>query len=209
MIKDYIFFSSKYCTVCKENKSKDLICDECIEKLEYIDGYKELEDGICLYPLFYNKFTKEIIKRYKYYNETHLAKVFSNILYDFFIKKDINIDYISYIPMYKSDEYERGYNQSYLLANELSKKMGIDLIDITVKIKSTKHQNKLNRKERLENLSDSLEIIKDLDINNKNILVIDDIVTTGSTFNSFSKEVLDEYDLNLIYLAIASSKIEE
>lgn len=206
---DYIFFSNEYCYLCKENKTKTYICKECNEKIEYINGYREIKNGICLYPVFYNNFIKDIIKKFKYNKDTYLVKPISEILYNFYIEKDLEIDYISYIPMFAEDEYKRGYNQSLLMAKYFSKITGIEVIEILSKTRSTKHQNKLEKKDRFINLIDSFKMSSKIDIGNKNILIIDDIVTTGSTFNAVSEEILKSYNCKLTFLALSSSRLEE
>lgn len=206
---DFVFYSKDYCHMCLQNKTENYICNDCIERLEFIDGIRELDDGVCIYPLFYNNFLKSLIKRFKYEDCTYLLKPFTKIIEKFLSSKKLNFDYISYIPMYFKDEYERGYNQSKILCEYYSKITNIKAIKIVEKVKSTRHQNKLDRKKRLNNLKDSFEIIKNLDLDGKKILIIDDIVTTGSTFNAISKEIKNSYKCEIIFLAIASSKFDE
>lgn len=206
---DYIFYSKDYCHICLQNKTENYICKDCIERLEFIDGIRELDEGICIYPLFYNNFLKSLIKKFKYEDCTYLVKPFAEIIYNFLNSKKLNFDYISYIPMYFKDEYERGYNQSEILCQYYSKMTDIEVIKILDKIKPTNHQNKLDRKNRLKNLKDSFEIIENLDLNGKKVIFIDDVVTTGSTFNAISKEINNKYKCEIIFLAMASSKIDE
>lgn len=205
---NYLFYSNDYCHMCLENKTQTYICEECNEKIEYVDGIREIEDGICIYPIFYSNFIKDIIKKFKYEKNTFLVKPLAEILYNYYCEKNLKVDYVSYIPMYAKDEYNRGYNQSKLLAEYFCKLTGLEIVHILKKNKSTKHQNKLTKKERLINLANSFECIHETKINGKTVLLIDDIVTTGSTFNAVSREVKKHYDANLIFLAIASSKIE-
>lgn len=206
---DYIFYSKDYCHICLQNKTENYICKDCIERLEFIDGIRELDEGICIYPLFYNNFLKSLIKKFKYEDCTYLVKPFAEIIYNFLNSKQLNFDYISYIPMYFKDEYERGYNQSEILCQYYSKMTDIEVIKILDKIKPTNHQNKLDRKNRLKNLKDSFEIIENLDLNGKKVIFIDDVVTTGSTFNAISKEINNKYKCEITFLAMASSKIDE
>lgn len=206
---DFIFYSKDYCHICLQNKTENYICNDCIERLEFIDGLRELEEGICIYPLFYNNFLKSLLKKFKYEDCTYLVRPFADIINNFLDLKKIHFDYVSYVPMYYKDEYERGYNQSKILCEFYSKMVNKEIIQIIDKVKYTSHQNKLDRKKRLNNLKDSFEIIENLDIDNKKILFIDDIVTTGSTFNAISREIKSKYKCELIFLALASSKIDE
>lgn len=206
---DLLFFSKDYCHFCLNNLADNFICEDCKERLVYVNGKKELCNGICYYPLFYNNYIKEIIKRFKYKSDTYLIKPLAGILYKFINDKNIEFDYISYIPMYHKDEFERGYNQSKILAEILSDLTGKKLIKIIEKIRSTKHQNKLTKLERLNNLETVFEAIKLEELRNKKLLIIDDLVTTGSTFNTVSNEIKKLNDIEFIFLAITSSKLEE
>lgn len=208
-MNNFIFYSKDYCYMCLKNKTKNYICKDCIERLEFIDGIRELDERICIYPLFYNNFLRSLIKKFKYEDCTYLVKPFVEIIYKFIKFKNLDFDYISYIPMYYKDEYERGYNQSKILCEYYSKTAKKEMIQIIEKVKPTNHQNKLDRKMRLKNLKDSFKVIEGLNLDNKRILFIDDIVTTGSTFNLISKEIKKKYDCEITFLAIASSKIYE
>ncbi len=205
---NYLFYSEDYCKFCLEEKSNSYICDNCIERLEFIDGSKILENGNCYYPLFYNNYIKNIIKKYKYEDSTYLVKPLAEILYKFYLSKGLDYEYISFVPMINKDEFVRGYNQSYLLAKELSEYLDIELIDLVEKIRVTKDQNKIDRFERKKNLENSFRVYKNLDIDNKKILIIDDLVTTGATFDTIAKEIKSVYDVEISLLAISSSKID-
>lgn len=204
-----LFFSNKYCLLCLENKTNSYICENCLNRLEYIDGEKELENGICIYPLFYNNFIKEIIHKLKYEKKSYIFKAINEILYNYIKFKKIDFDYISYVPMYHQDEFERGYNQSKLMAEFLSKSLDKPLIDLASKVNSTKNQNKLHKNQRILNLKNSFQVNLNLKIENKKVLIVDDLVTTGSTFNTLSDEIKKIYKLNFIFLALASSQIDE
>lgn len=206
---DFLFFSNNYCHLCLEKKATELICEDCKERLNYVNGKKELSNGICHYPLFYNNYIKGIIKRFKYKSDTYLIKPLSKILYDFIIEKEIEFDYITYIPMYYKDEFDRGYNQSKLLAERLSLLTGKEIVELVKKTKSTKHQNKLTKYERLKNLENGFEVLECDYIEHSKLLIIDDLVTTGSTFNTVSNEIKKYYNLEYVFLAVTSSKLDE
>lgn len=205
----YLFYSKDYCHMCLENNANTFICDDCKDRLKFVSGKKDLDEGLCIYPLFYNNFIKDKIKKFKYESSTYLAKAFVEILYEFILDENLDFDYISYISMYKKDEYDRGYNQSKLLAELLATKFDKKLVNLADKIKTTKHQNKLDKEERKTNLQGAYRIRPGLDIENKTILIVDDLVTTGSTFSSIGKIVKEEYNCNLIFLALASSRLGE
>lgn len=205
---DYFFYSEEYCHLCLQEKTNGKICNTCKSRIEHLEGKRILKYGDCYYPVFYNNFIKRKIKQFKYEDASYLVHPFVEILYDYIKRIELNFDYISSVPMYKKDEYQRGYNQADLLAKELATLTGKKYVDIAIKSKSTKHQNKLKKKDRIHNLDLAFESRKDLDLENKRVLIIDDLVTTGSTLNNLSEAIHKEMQVDLVYLCLASSKID-
>ena len=104
------------------------------------------------------------------------------------VEKLKRYDTIIPVPISKKRMKERGYNQSTLIAKELSKKIKIDLeINCIIKVKNVKEQSKLNKEQREKNIQNVYELKNKQKIINKKILLIDDIYTTGSTVNECSK----------------------
>ena len=102
-------------------------------------------------------------------------------------------DIIIVIPVSKKRKRERGYNQSNLLAKEISKILSIKIENnIIKKVKDTLPQSTLNKEQRQENIKGAYKIFNLNKIKNKNILIIDDIYTTGSTVNECAKILVDE-----------------
>lgn len=210
MILDYLFMDQAICRLCLEERADPFICPSCLDRLEFVDGKHEIEGGIVYYPLFYNNFLKELVKGFKFQEKTYLTQPFGLILYEFYkIKEDIlRADYISFIPMNRRALFKRGYNQARLLAEELSMYTGLGLIELVDKVRPTREQNKLGIKDRRKNLLGSYRVRKGLDIEGKTILLVDDLVTSGSTMEACGQAILDEYPCNLKYLTLASSQIK-
>lgn len=211
MIFDYLFYKQDVCHICKDNTTQNYICPDCLERLEFVDGEFKLSNGIVNYPLFYNNVIKSIIKRFKFEKETHLVKPLALILYEYIKTKPqlMDIDYLTYVGMDSRSLFERGYNQAELICRELSQYLGKETISITHKYKKTKEQNKSNLFERRSNLSSSYKSEKGLDIDGKKILLIDDLVTTGATLEAVTEAISREYDVEIKYLTITSSRIGE
>ena len=97
-------------------------------------------------------------------------------------------DIIIPVPISKKRKKERGYNQSLLIARKISSKEKIKLGDKVIsKVKNNNTQSKLNKEERAENVKNVYKITSNKEIINKNILLIDDIYTTGATLNECSR----------------------
>lgn len=102
-----------------------------------------------------------------------------------------NLDLVVPIPLHPRKEKLRGFNQSEKFAMGLTQSMGIFLENNTVKrIKNTPSQTKLSREDRMENVKDAFQIIKAKAIKDKNILLVDDVLTTGSTLIECGKALL-------------------
>ena len=83
---------------------------------------------------------------------------------------------------------QRGYNQTQLIAKEIAKNIDIKLCDdVLVKSKNTIAQSKLNKNKRKQNIKNAFKVLNLEKIQGKNILLFDDIFTTGSTVNECSK----------------------
>jgi len=119
-------------------------------------------------------------------------------------EEDISIDLILPVPLYKPKERERGFNQSALLGKYVAKEVNIPLnIDILTRVKNTKVMHSLNKKERIENVKEAFKVIDNGVVINKNILLIDDIFTTGSTVNICSKLLLSSGAKSVTVLTFA------
>lgn len=190
------------------------ICDECYEKYKNKYLFRKIENENFDYIFcssFYTNFIKNKIHNFKFFNKSYL--------YMFFIELSLrnekivnflkNFDLITYIPMNLKKEDERGYNQSKLLSEELGKKLGIKVEKLLEKQKQCKTQSKLSEKEREENIKDAFKFVNNKGLKNKNIILVDDILTTGSTIREASK-ILKESGANKICIfAIAKTKLKK
>lgn len=103
-------------------------------------------------------------------------------------------DFILPVPLYKTKLRERGYNQSEYICKGIVKYLNSELIpDPVQRVRHTSTQTKLNREERISNMKDAFMInerYKEI-IFGKRIIVVDDVVTTGSTLNEVIKVLKD------------------
>lgn len=138
----------------------------------------------------YDGVLKELIHLFKYSGKLSLAKTLSELMVDFV--KDTpeiiqGIDMITFVPLQKGRLSQRGFNQSGELASNIAKALGRPLKDLLEKTLSTRHQNELSREDRLTNLKGAFRIKKDVSIKGLQILLIDDVMTTGATLSECAK----------------------
>lgn len=143
-----------------------------------------------LYIFKYEGMIRKIMLEYKFHEKPYLYETFVK-----FILKDQNIveklqsyDTIIPVPISKKRMKERGYNQSLLIAKALGKNLHINVeTNCLLKTKHVTAQSKLNKEERKQNIQNVYELKNKQILNNRKILLVDDIYTTGNTVNECSK----------------------
>ena len=163
-----------------------------------------------------NQLIKKAIWSLKFRNKKRLAKIFAEILYDRILEdlndlqtfKNFTEPLLIPIPVSKKRFRERGYNQCELIAKELCKLDGNNSFILEkqnlIKIIDTPHQSRAkNRKERLENLKDSFRVRFPEKIKSRNIILLDDITTTGTTLREADKILRQNGARKIICLTMA------
>lgn len=168
------------CERCNRPSNKDVICYDCLRWEQSVNWNNVLEKNRSCYQ--YNPFLKEIIGRFKYRGDAALAQVFAKELQRIYNKNFSNFLLVP-IPLSKKRQYARGFNQAELLAQLI----GEPLLALTRTNDETK-QSKKSRRERV-NLHQPFQIelaLKDK-VQAADILLVDDIYTTGTTVRLAAK----------------------
>lgn len=147
---------------------------------------------------YQNKISRKAIWEIKYRANRKILEKFSKIFYEFIINEisdelnfsNFNNPLLIPVPISKNNLKERGFNQSELIVREIKKLDEESFFEYSFnsvfKIKNTLHQSKLkNKTKRLKNLNNCFyadEIVK-----GRNIIIIDDVITTGATMSEISK----------------------
>lgn len=175
-----------YCGSCGRSLQNTLkLCRECQKKRFHFDRAY----SACLYE----GALKDLVHLFKYSGRLSLASLLSKLMIDY-IKENgeiINgIDLVTYVPLSGGGVFrKREFNQSGLLASKLSDEFDIAIADILKKAKRTRPQNELSRDERLVNLKGVFTVRGRRALGNE-ILLIDDVMTTGATLDECSKVLL-------------------
>ena len=168
------------CKVCGRiihHRGNCRICNS--DKVYFDKGYVVFE---------YKDAVRKAVMDFKYRNMFRYGEFFGNIMADY-AKENINehFDFITAVPLHYKRKMSRGYNQSEILAKAIAKNLNINYKKLIVRKTNTKPQNSLNKKERLENIKKAFSMNRNVSVDNKNVLIIDDIFTTGSTINECCK----------------------
>lgn len=182
------------CGICDKLCKEDL-CKKCEISLKNIakfkiDKYKNKNFTKHLYIFKYEGIIKERLINFKFNEKSYIYKALVNFLLKNkkacrFLK---NYDIIIPVPIHYRRKVIRGYNQSALIAEKLAKNLNIKYNgNVLLKNKNNKPQSTKNKMERRDNVVGVYYIKNKHEILNKNILLLDDIYTTGSTVNECSK----------------------
>jgi len=204
------------CPVCHKKSETEGLCAECFSELEFIGTQKcsvcgkpldiiipDIQNicGKCLKnpPHFhqaeavfkYNDTIKKLILLFKHADHIELTELFVKWLcansHQMILKNDIIVP----VPLHWSRSLKRKYNQSALLAQRLAKRFNKSYAPLVLKrIKFTKSQGHLSRKERQKNVKGVFVVKHPEQIQGKSVLLIDDVFTTGSTANECAKVLL-------------------
>ena len=130
-----------------------------------------------------------MVYSFKYGGNKYLCKVISKFMIDFFdsLKDELSIDLVVPVPLGEKRLKRRGFNQAQMLAEDIAKHFSFELnVTAVVRSKNTDTQTSMTRAQRLENVKGAFSITDKQQVRGKNILLIDDIVTTGATCDEIS-----------------------
>ena len=182
------------CLVCK--KTGTLLCIACLN--DFPKAERQTEEWI--YPLFDYRHPpmKRAVWLFKYAGKKNLVKTFGENLAEYIMLELSELEPLENfrnpilipIPLSRKRLKERGYNQAELLCESiLAKNKNLTYMKkVLVKTKETEHQARLkDRDNRLKNLIGSFEVVDISLIKNRNIILVDDVTTTGATLTEAKK----------------------
>lgn len=212
------FILPRFCCSCnlKLPTDQDTICNDCFSKIqrstperlqrEFDRKFANKNIITDFYAPFVFEKDKELqhaIHSLKYQKKFRVGIYFGKFLASNITtaKPELKIDLIIPIPLHPLKKAERGYNQAYYIANGSSKILRVKASDRVVKrIKYTESQTKMNLVKREENIFSAFKVTERNAVNGKNILLLDDVITTGATISECGK-ILLEAGANNIYAA--------
>ena len=210
-ILDLVF--PKFCLGCK--KEGVFLCQDCFSILEVLTTHqkfkgKNLND--LYFPVNYENFlVKKLIQNFKYPPLIkELKKDLALLIISHFLLLDKKPNFFDFvlvpIPLSKRKLKWRGFNQAEEITKELSKFLKIPLIsDCLIKIKETKDQVELSEEERKENVKNAFLVKNKEKISGKNILLVDDVFTTGATMEEAARVLKESGAKKIIGVVVAKA----
>ncbi len=189
--------------------SADPVCAECKGRMELnngaacrvcgepIDGALPQDFRLCgecrinpppfdqtLFSLHYEENAKKLIRQFKFYGKAGLAGTIAALM-SARLNRELDmetVDMVIPLPLHFLRLFKRGYNQSYLLAGRIAKTFSLPLEwDVLVKTKNAAPQSLLRKSARQKNIRKVFEVVRPEAVSGKNILIVDDLMTTGAT----------------------------
>lgn len=202
-----MFFPAR-CPYCdKVIESAQYACDDCRKNFHEVPVTLYIEGGYrCVAPFLYKDSFAEAVKRFKFTDCAQYAKALAFAIVTALGSSgaDLSFDYVTCVPMHKEQKIKRGYNQSELLAKECADLMRTKYIDALEKFRKNKVQHSLSGAERRKNVKGVYRPVNSEELKDKRILLVDDIVTTGSTLAECTK-ILSRSDCREICCAAVCS----
>lgn len=217
------------CVNCQKplEKNQTSVCEECLEKIHLNNTLfcpvcrARLAENkkICHFDCYYllgaagnydDPVLQNLIQSFKYKGIKNLTSVLTDLLIKYTDslnpKPNLLNSIIVPIPLFSRRERERGFNQSKLIAKNLAEKLNLEFCDTLLRIKATKSQAQTrDSEERSKNVEGCFKIINPELIKEKNIILIDDVFTSGATINEAIKILKQNSARKILALVIAKA----
>mgnify|MGYP002622017271 FL=1 len=216
------FFFPRYCCMCECRLAlaEDEICAKCLRTLNRIE-YEGGEVHGVIERLFWGRVpivratsmfqyegeqTRRILHNIKYFDRPEAAVVLAGVFAreqadtDFFD----GVDMIIPLPLAKKKQRKRGYNQCDYIARGLSLQTGIPIANnVAIRAVNNPTQTHLDHEQRKENVKGIFQLVNPQKITDRHVLIVDDVITTGSTLLSFAEEIAKAPGVSISVFSLA------
>lgn len=205
-----LFFATFFDLLFPKSKNVEKLEKMTAEKWQHLTTPGEHE-GVMFFFSYHEKIVRDAIWEIKYkrnkiilekmvavVKEFMLPEISEKILFENF--KDV---IITSVPQSRQRKNERGYNQGEDVGRALARGLSLPFSPLLFKTRDTPRQTTLKRSARLSNMKNSLAVRSDQNLSGKNIIIVDDVVTTGSTLNEAKKVLRSAGARKVLCIALA------
>jgi competence protein ComFC len=217
------FIIPQRCLICNVEIEKNLLCRNCIDYMPEVNapmcikcGRPVKKKNTCIYCktdshidhgrswLLFISPVDSVIHHFKYRNKTKLSRFFGQAMTTIIRSDHVmkNADILTPVPLFWWKQLRRGYNQSQLLADSIASDCHIESRPLLKRVKNTRTQTKLSDTARRDNVSGAFTVTHQ-DVENKKVIVVDDVMTTGATINECAR-VLKQAGASEVYSCVAA-----
>ena len=215
MIKEILsFIFPPKCVFCGKLLPGDgRICTKCENSLPYTAGAGAKSTGdffdFCVSPLYYEGYVRRSLINFKFRGKRHYSKTYASkmlpCINDHLYGK---FDIITWVPVSRKRLHKRGYDQAQLLAEAIAGYYNIPCIPLLEKSRDNPPQSTITGTDkRRANVSGVYHVKNGSDISGRKILLVDDIITTGSTISECSRMLLMAGAENIVCAAVAKKRM--
>jgi len=212
-ISDLLY--KRKCINCACQIQTGILCKTCLKTVQNLPSFEQgIINGYKLYSAFYYEgVVQKLIQSLKFKHNKKIASYLAQYLYEYLEKiktgknNCLNLKNAVIVPVltHKKNYNKRGYDNVLLIALELSKLTGFEVKKAVKKVKYTTPMYNLTRKERLNHIKNSFILDINFDIKSP-VILLDDIMTTGSTLQFLTGLFKEKGVKNLICLTVAKTK---
>ena len=188
---------------------EDGLCASCQKLLPWVE--KETPDvpgkefDVCVAPLWYRDVVRQSFHRYKFDGVKCYAEAYGKLVGQCVCDRLAGrYDLITWAPLSRQRKWKRGYDQAYLIAASAAKELKRPLIKTLRKVRNPQAQSSMDSADaRRANVRDCYEAVKPALVRDKRVLLIDDIVTTGSTLSECARTLKEAGAREVVCAAFA------
>ncbi len=154
------------------------------------------------------KLVQHLIHQLKYKNNKDIGLYLGEMMGNTLLQSGrfSNLDYLIPLPLFPDKEFKRGYNQAEIICNGISKSMNVPVLkNVVCRQHATETQTRKHRTERWENVSESFIVKHPEKLHGKQVVLVDDVVTTGATLEACGQVILQAQASSLSIATLAKA----
>ena len=215
----------KLCCICEEalTKNEDLICFHCRSELPKINlknyksneittrfvGKMEIDFGASYLHFLKSGISQKMLHQFKYKNYPEIGEIIGKWFGYELLKANINkeTDIIIPVPLHPRKQRKRGYNQSHYFAKGISEALNIPTdFNSLIRTQYQKSQTHKTKEQRWKSVENAFKVIDPKKVENKRVLLVDDVITTGATLEACGFQLLNSGAAGLGIATMALAK---
>ena len=205
-----LLYPSK-CVFCGSLLSREEtdVCDACRGSLPYVERQNKhipfSEKSVAVF--YYEAQVRESVLRYKFLGRMHYSAAYGRLLAMCILENELKFDLIAHVPVSRARRRQRGYDQAELLCRAVARELGVRRAKLLRKIRNNPAQSGISAPERRR--ANVLGVYRADDrelMAGKNILLIDDVMTTGATLSECCRTLLDAGAARVSCAALACAR---
>jgi competence protein ComFC len=149
---------------------------------------------------------RELIHQFKYNRQFHVRHLLGRMLCEAFAEsrvRALGLDALVPVPLHPAREREREFNQAAVLASLASARLDIPLNHALQRVRYTVTQTHFHREERFDNLEGAFALSRRADVGGKNLALVDDVLTTGSTADACARVLKESGAAAVVVITVA------